>query len=110
MEKGRLLAGCSVFFHEMAVLPIDGMKKSGKITCNVLEYILFRYTQIYVFGGIPVPSNERGKEIKRRRHRKIKVAQYAARVEKGTLTKEAAADKLRKLTIGSEQHIENLGL
>ncbi|MBP3693510.1 MAG: hypothetical protein J6J31_03620 [Thermoguttaceae bacterium] len=57
-----------------------------------------------------MPSNERAKEIKRRRHRKVKVAQYAARVEKGTLTKDDAIAKLRKLTIGSEQHIENLGL
>ena len=56
-----------------------------------------------------MPSNERGKEIKRRRHRKVKVARYAARVEKGTLSKEDAIAKLRKLTIGSEQHVENLG-
>ncbi len=56
-----------------------------------------------------MPSNERGKEIKRRRHRKVKVAQYAARVEKGTLSKEDAAEKLRKLTIGGEQQIANLG-
>lgn len=57
-----------------------------------------------------MPSNERGKEIKRRRHRKVKVAQYAARVEKGSLSKEDAVAKLRKLTVGSEQQIENLGL
>ncbi|MDO4858189.1 MAG: hypothetical protein Q4A17_09620 [Thermoguttaceae bacterium] len=56
-----------------------------------------------------MPISERAKEIKRRRHRKVKVAQYAARVEKGTLSKEDAVVKLRKLTIGSEQHVENLG-
>ncbi|MBQ9456320.1 MAG: hypothetical protein IJU53_11700 [Thermoguttaceae bacterium] len=56
-----------------------------------------------------MPISERAKEIKRRRHRKVKVAQYAARVEKGTLSKEDAVAKLRKLTIGSEQHVENLG-
>ena len=57
-----------------------------------------------------MPSNERGKEIKRRRHRKEKVEQIAARVQKGTLSKEDAVAKLRKLTIGSEQHVENMGL
>ncbi|MBQ2820216.1 MAG: hypothetical protein IJF17_01375 [Thermoguttaceae bacterium] len=57
-----------------------------------------------------MPSNERAKEIKRRRHRKVKIAQYAARVEKGTLSKEDAVAKIRKLTIGSEEHIEHLGL
>ena len=56
-----------------------------------------------------MPISDRAKEIKRRRHRKVKVAQYAARVEKGTLSKEDAVAKLRKLTIGSEQHVENLG-
>lgn len=54
-----------------------------------------------------MPSNERGKEIKRRRHRKEKFAQFAARVKKGTLSKEDAAVKLRKLTIGAEEVIEN---
>lgn len=57
-----------------------------------------------------MPSNERGKEIKRRRHRKEKVAQLAARVKKGTLSAEDAKTKLRGLTIGSEKQIENLGL
>ncbi|MDO4570158.1 MAG: hypothetical protein Q4D38_07235 [Planctomycetia bacterium] len=57
-----------------------------------------------------MPSNERGKEIKRRRHRKEKVAQYAARIQKGSLSKEDAIEKLRKLTIGAEQHIENMQL
>ena len=57
-----------------------------------------------------MPSNERGKEIKRRRHRKEKVAQLAARVKKGTLSAEDAKIKLRGLTIGSEKQIENLGL
>ncbi|MDO4583848.1 MAG: hypothetical protein Q4E67_03580 [Planctomycetia bacterium] len=57
-----------------------------------------------------MPSNERAKEIKRRRHRKEKVAQLATRLQKGTLSKEDAIAKLRKLTIGSEKHIENMGL
>lgn len=57
-----------------------------------------------------MPSNERAKEIKRRRHRKEKVAQLATRLQKGTLSTEDAVAKLRKLTIGSEKHIENMGL
>ncbi|MDO4575556.1 MAG: hypothetical protein Q4D98_10140 [Planctomycetia bacterium] len=57
-----------------------------------------------------MPSNERGKEIKRRRHRKEKIAQLKARAEKGSLSKEDLISKLRGLTVGSEKHIENMGL
>lgn len=57
-----------------------------------------------------MPSNERRKEIKRRRHRKEKFAQLKNRLSKGTISKEAAADKLRKLTIGAEKVIADWGL
>lgn len=57
-----------------------------------------------------MPSNERAKEIKRRRHRKEKIAQLKSRAEKGSLSKDGLVEKLRSLTIGSEKHIENMGL
>ncbi len=57
-----------------------------------------------------MPSNERGKEIKRRRHRKEKFEQLKNRLSKGAISKENAAEKLRKLTIGAEKVIEDWGL
>ncbi len=89
--------------------PIDEKNIPVKIVIKFTRKFHFINT-LNFFGGIPVPSNERAKEIKRRRHRKVKIAQYAARVEKGTLSKEDAVAKIRKLTIGSEEHIEHLGL
>ncbi|MDO4550242.1 MAG: hypothetical protein Q4C96_03200 [Planctomycetia bacterium] len=57
-----------------------------------------------------MPSNERGKEIKRRRHRKEKFTQLQNRLKKETISREVAAEKLRKLTTGAETVIENWGL
>ena len=57
-----------------------------------------------------MPSCERKKEIKRRRHRKEKFVQFQSRMKKGSLSKDDAAEKLRKLTIGAEDVIENWGL
>jgi len=54
-----------------------------------------------------VPSSERRKEIKRRRHRRKKVAQFAKKLEKATVSERVAmADKLRSLTPGSDVIIE----
>ena len=59
--------------------------------------------------GFTMPISERKKEIKRRRHRKMKLAQFEARLKKGA-DKKAIADKIRQLTPGAEVVIENMGL
>ena len=56
-----------------------------------------------------MPISERKKEIKRRRHRKEKIAQFEARLKKGA-DKKAIAEKIRQLTPGAEVVIENMGL
>lgn len=53
--------------------------------------------------------SERQKEIKRRRHRKAKLAQFEARLKKGA-NKEEIANKIRLLTPGAEAIIEKMGL
>lgn len=54
-----------------------------------------------------MPSCERRKEIKRRRHRRKKVAQFAAKLEKATVSEKAVmAEKLRALTPGAEELID----
>jgi hypothetical protein len=54
---------------------------------------------------------ERGKEIKRRRHRKKKLAIYTRKLQKATVSERAAiAEKIRALTPGCEVIIESLGL
>ncbi|MEZ6115809.1 MAG: DUF6800 family protein [Pirellulaceae bacterium] len=58
-------------------------------------------------GGI----NERHKEIKRRRHRKKKVAQIKRRAAKATASeKEVLVRKLRGLTPGAEELIQSMSL
>lgn len=55
-------------------------------------------------GGI----SERGKEIKRRRHRRKKLTQLSKRLKKATISEKAViANKLRNLTSGAEVIIEN---
>jgi len=55
-----------------------------------------------------VPSSERRKEIKRRRHRRKRVAQYAAKLEKASVSdKVTIANKLRAMTSGGEVIISN---
>ena len=53
--------------------------------------------------------SERQKEIKRRRHRKAKMAQFEARLKKGA-NKEEIATKIRLLTPGADVVIQNMGL
>jgi hypothetical protein len=54
-----------------------------------------------------VPSTERRKEIKRRRHRRGKIAQFARRLPKATVSERAAiAEKLRSLTPGGQVIID----
>ena len=58
-----------------------------------------------------MPSSERRKEIKRRRHRRKKVAQFARKLPKATVSERAGiADKLRKMTPGGHVIIEAWGL
>ncbi len=58
-----------------------------------------------------VPSSERRKEIKRRRHRRKKVSQFAKKLEKASVSERVAfAGKLRAMTPGSEVIINSWGL
>lgn len=55
--------------------------------------------------------SERRKELKRRRHRKRKLAHYKSHLEKASVSdKTIIADKLRKLTCGADEIIERLEL
>jgi hypothetical protein len=58
-------------------------------------------------GGI----SNRMKEIKRRRHRRQKVAHFRSRLAKATASeKQVIAEKLRKMTTGCDDLITSLGL
>ncbi|MBL9092139.1 MAG: hypothetical protein JNL96_13015 [Planctomycetaceae bacterium] len=58
-------------------------------------------------GGI----SDRKQEIKRRRHRKKKIAVFARKLKKANATEKAAiADKIRLLTPGAEVVLANLGI
>ncbi|RLS28597.1 MAG: hypothetical protein DWH79_13155 [Planctomycetota bacterium] len=58
-------------------------------------------------GGI----SNRMKEIKRRRHRKLKVAKFQTKLKKATQSERLVmADKLRKMTTGCEVLINAMGL
>jgi hypothetical protein len=54
-----------------------------------------------------VPSSERRKELKRRRHRGKKLAQFARRLDKATVSERGhIAGKLRALTPGAQEIID----
>ena len=54
-----------------------------------------------------MPSSERRKEIKRRRHRRRKIAQFAQKLPKATVSERAAiAEKLRSMTPGGQVIID----
>ncbi len=56
-------------------------------------------------------ANERQRELRRRRHRKVKLANWKRRAAKASSSeKEVLAAKARKLTPGFAQVIENLKL
>jgi hypothetical protein len=58
-------------------------------------------------GGI----SDRKQEIKRRRHRKKKIAVFKRKLKKATASEKAViAEKIRKMTPGSEVVIANLGI
>ena len=55
--------------------------------------------------------SERGKEIKRRRHRRKKLAQWTKRLKKATVSEKAMITaKIRNLTPGAEVVIDRLQL
>lgn len=55
--------------------------------------------------------SERAKEIKRRRHRRKKLAHFSKRLVKANVSEKAViVDKIRSLTPGSETILENWGL
>ncbi len=58
-----------------------------------------------------MPSNERRKEIKRRRHRAKKIAQWTRQLKSAKVSeKSLIAEKVRRLTPGAEYVLANLGL
>ncbi len=62
-------------------------------------------------GQSHVGSIERRKELKRRRHRRSKVARLQRRVEKATASEKAViAEKLRRLTPGGPAIVARWGL
>jgi hypothetical protein len=62
-------------------------------------------------GKTSVGSIERRKELKRRRHRRVKVTQLKRRVGKATTSEKAAiAEKIRRLSPGGDTIVTQLGL
>jgi len=58
-----------------------------------------------------VPCSERRKEIKRRRHRRKKLAQLARRLKSATVSERSIiGEKIRNLTPGGNAIVENWGL
>jgi len=58
-----------------------------------------------------VGSIERKKELKRRRHRRVKITQLKRRVVKATASEKAViAEKIRRLTPGAGSIVAQLGL
>lgn len=61
--------------------------------------------------SVEVSISERGKEIKRRRHRRKKLAHWVKRLEKATVSERAAiAEKIRQMTPGCDIIVERLDL
>jgi hypothetical protein len=58
-----------------------------------------------------VPCSERRRELKRRRHRRKKLAQFRARLKKATVSERSMiAEKIRNLTPGGEIVVTDWGL
>ena len=58
-----------------------------------------------------MPSNERRKEIKRRRHSAKKIAQWTRQLKSAKVSeKSLIAEKVRRLTPGADYVLANLGL
>lgn len=58
-----------------------------------------------------MPSSERRRELKRRRHRRKKMAQFNRQLKSANVSERAAiAEKIRGLTPGADVLIANLGL
>ena len=58
-----------------------------------------------------MPGSERRRELRRRRHRKQKIEQIKRRAAKASASeKQVLAEKLRQLTPGANEIIQQLGL
>jgi len=58
-----------------------------------------------------VSCSERRRELKRRRHRKVKIDKIRQKATKASVSEKAIlAGKIRRLTPGADQIIENLTL
>jgi len=54
-----------------------------------------------------VPSSERRKEIKRRRHRRKKISQFSRKLAKATVSERSVmAEKLRAMTPGGQNIVD----
>jgi hypothetical protein len=60
---------------------------------------------------LDVPLSERRKELKRRRHRRRKLAHYRVKLETATVSEKAhMAQKIRRMTPGAEEIVDAYGL
>jgi hypothetical protein len=78
-----------------------------------LGRVILRFTiQLTFAGDLNVGGiSERGKEIKRRRKRRVKLQKLSKRLKKATASEKAViATKVRNLTSGAETIIERWGL
>ena len=57
-----------------------------------------------------MPASERSRELKRRRKRKEQLGKLKAKYDKKKVTAEAVAQKVRKITPGADQILENWGI
>ena len=57
-----------------------------------------------------MPASERTRELRRRRKRKEQLSKLKAKFEKKKVSAEVVEDKVRKLTPGADQILENWGI
>ena len=58
-----------------------------------------------------MPLSERRKELKRRRHRRVKMTHFRKKLEQATVSEKAhIAQKIRQMTPGGEEIISGLAL
>jgi hypothetical protein len=71
----------------------------------------FKAVTIFIWSFLLMAASERQRELRRRRHRKVKMAVLKRRAAKASSSeKEVLAAKVRRLTPGADQVIENLKL
>ena len=57
-----------------------------------------------------MPASERSRELKQRRKRKEQLGKLKAKYDKKKVTAEVVAEKVRKITPGADQILENWGI